>query len=183
MTFSTHLFRNITIGFAGAVLTAIAGVAPAAAATLDHTVNFTLSTNNDVTTVVTCPPGSPSNIVMCGYAVGTQLEASNTSGDKGLSGTVTESFVSELAAPAATATCPAAMADGSVVTIQTSKGNIILTTTGSFCTVTGLDVENFVVVGGTGEYRGATGSGVIKAQQTSPTAASETYTGSIVLAH
>jgi hypothetical protein len=164
-------------------VTVVATVAPAAAASSRQTINFTLSTNNDVTTIVACPPGTPANIVMCGYAVGTQLQASNTSGDKGLSGTVTESFVSELAAPAPTATCAAAMADQSVVTLQTSKGNILLTTTGSFCTVTGQDVENFVLVGGTGEYQGATGSGVIKAQQTSATAVTETYTGILVLAH
>jgi hypothetical protein len=184
LTLGTRLRGKLaTLGIASALVTAFTIATTAAAAPVGQTINFTLSTNNDVTTIVTCPPGTPANIVMCGYAVGTQLQASNTSGDKALSGTVSESFVSELAAPAATTTCAAAMADQSVVTIQTSNGNLLLNTIGSFCTVTGQDVENFTVVGGTGEYQGATGSGVIKAQQTSATAVTETYTGSVVLAH
>jgi len=184
MTLSTRVRSKLAmLGVAGAMLGAAAAATPAAAAQPGATINFTLSTNNDVTTIVACPTGTPKNIVICGYAVGTPLTATNTSGDRGLTGTITESFVSVLAAPAPTATCAAAMADHSVVTLQTSKGNILLTTSGSFCTVTGQDVEPFVIVGGTGEYAGATGSGVVNAQQISPTAASETYTGSLVLAH
>ncbi len=183
MKFGTRLRKSIAIGLPTAFLSIVATVAPAAAAAPSgQTFNFTLSTSNDVTTIVACPPGTPANVVMCGYAVGTQLLASNSGGARGPSGTVTESFVSMLNAPAPTATCAAAMADRSIVTIHTSLGNLLLTTSGSFCTVTGLDVENFVVVGGTGEYERATGGGVIKAQQTSATSVTETYTGTLVLA-
>ena len=170
------------IGLASAVVAAVSSAAPAAAAESGKTISFTLQTNNDVTTVVPCPPGTPANLVMCGYATNTPLQASNTGGDAGLSGTIEESFVSALAAPAPTATCAAAMADQSAVTLQTSKGSIFLVTKGSFCTVTGHDTEPFTVLGGTGEYAGASGSGVVQAQQTSPTAASETYQGTITLA-
>lgn len=186
MNLSTHLRSKLTVlGIAGAMLSAAATVTPVAAQ--GTTINFTASTNNDVTTMVTCPTGTPANIVLCGYAINTPLTASNTSGDQGLSGSIKESFVSDLAAPAPTTgpnppACAAAMADQSAITLQTSKGNILLVTSGSFCTVTGLDVEPFVVVGGTGEYQGATGSGVVNAQQISATAAAETYTGTIVLA-
>jgi hypothetical protein len=175
--------KSALIGLASAIMAAVATAGPAAAAESGKSITFTLSTNNDVTTVVACPQGTPSNIVMCGYATNTPLAASNTAGDAGLSGTITESFVSALAAPAPTADCPAAMADQSAITLQTSKGQIFVATRGSFCTVTGKDVEPFVILGGTGEYQGATGSGVVNAQQISPTAASETYQGTITLAH
>lgn len=181
MKFSARLrSASALIGFTSALVAAAAGEAPAAAAA-SNPFNFTLWTNNDVTTIVACPPGTPANIVMCGYATGTPLNASNTGGDQGLSGTVTESFASELAAPAPTSTCAAAMADSAAVTIQTTRGNLYLTTSGSYCTVTGHDLENFVIVGGTGEYQGATGGGVVDAQQTSASSVSETYTGTVQL--
>jgi hypothetical protein len=170
-----HL-RPTLIGTAAAILAAVASVVPAAASS--QSVAFKLSTDNDVTTVVACPQGTPTSIVMCGIAINIPLKV-----EKGLSGPVSESFASALSAPAPTADCAAAMATHSAITLNTARGDLFLVTSGSFCTVTGRDVEPFVIIGGTGDYKGATGSGTIVAQQTSPTSASETYDGTIILAH
>ena len=68
------------------------------------------------------------------------MTATNSAGDAGLSGAVTESFASALEAPAPTADCAAAMTPHTVGTIHTRKGQIFwVTSGGSFCTVTGQD--------------------------------------------
>jgi hypothetical protein len=46
---------------------------------------------------------------------------------------------------------------------------------------TGKDIEPFTIVGGTGAYRGASGGGVVDAQQISATGAMETFTGTLIL--
>lgn len=176
---STLRARTALVALTSGLLALGAAAAPAAAAT--QTINFTLFTDKDVTTIVPCPPGTPANVVLCGVARDIPMKASNTAGDKGLTGTVSESFASALEAPAPTPDCAAAMAAHTIVTIQTSKGDIFLVTSGSFCTVTGHDVEPFTIVGGTGTYKNATGSGIVDAQQTSPTSATETFTGTLKL--
>jgi len=165
-------------------LLALGAVAsPVAAAT--QSVDFKLSTKNDVTTFVTCPAGTPAN-ALCGYAKDMPLVV-----DSGLTGPVSESYVSVLEAPALVTdnSCPPvgtnpglAMHAHSAVTIKTSKGDILLVTDGSFCTSTGHDLEPFKIIGGTGAYKGATGSGLVDAQQTSATSATETFTGTLKLA-
>ena len=179
--FSTLRARTALVGLTTGLLALSASAMTAAAS--PQTIPFTLFTDKDVTTVVACPAGTPSSVVMCGYVKDIPMVATNTAGDAGLSGTVTESFVSALEAPAPTPNCAAAMAAHTAITVKTSKGDVFMVTNGSFCTVTGHDVEPFTIVGGTGAYKGASGSGVVNAQQTSATAATETFTGTLTLAH
>jgi hypothetical protein len=180
--FRTVRVRTALMGLATGLLAIGAVAAPASAASVSKTIPFTLFTDKDETIVVPCPPGTPANIVLCGYVKDIPMVASNTAGDAGLSGAVTESFVSALEAPAPTPTCAAAMTPHTVGTIKTSKGEIYwVTAGGSFCTITGTDVEPFTIVGGTGAYKGASGGGVVNAQQISATGAIETFTGTLVL--
>ncbi len=179
--FRTLRARTALIGLSTALLAIGTLVSPAAAAA-PKTIPFTLFTDQDNTIVVPCPQGTPANIVLCGYVKDVPMVASNTAGDAGLSGAVTESFVSALEAPAPTPTCAAAMTPHTAGTIKTSKGDIFwVTSGGSFCTVTGADVEPFTIIGGTGAYKGASGGGVVNAQQISATGAMETFTGTLIL--
>jgi hypothetical protein len=181
--------RTTLVGFAAALL-ALGGQALPAAAALEHkTFHFTISADNDVTNFVPCPTGTPSTIMLCGYGVDEPVtSASNDGGDPGLSGTnIRESFVSALEFPAPTPTCAMALKNYSAVTIKTTRGALFLVThDGSYCAATNSDVEPFTIVGGTGAYAGATGSGVITAHATKPQTAtqgfaSEIYTGTLTL--
>jgi hypothetical protein len=182
LLFRTVRARTALVGLSTGLLAVGAMVATASAAPAPKSIPFTLFTDKDVTIVVTCPAGTPANIVLCGYVKDVPMVASNTAGDTGLTGLVTESFVSALEAPAPTPTCAAAMTPHTAGTVHTSKGDIFwVTSHGSFCTITGADVEPFTIVGGTGEYKDATGSGVVNAQQISATGAMETFTGTLTL--
>ncbi len=81
-----------------------------------------------------------------------------------------------------------ALKNYTAVTLKTTRGDIMLVThDGSYCATTNTDIEPFNIVGSTGEYEGATGSGVITAHATAPQTAtqgfaSEVYAGTITLA-
>jgi hypothetical protein len=191
--------RTALVGVAASLLALGAQALPAAAASeTSKAISFTI-TSNDVTNFDKgCPPGTNrTQVMLCGYGVDEPvMQATNTGGDAGLSGTqIKESFVSLLDYPVATANCPALsptlpgqMKNYSAVTLKTTTGNIFLVThDGAYCTTTNSDVEPFTVLGGTGAYSGATGSGVINAyanaaQTATPGFAHETYTGTITLA-
>jgi hypothetical protein len=179
-----HVLRTL-IGLTTGLVAMGALASTASAASAPKSIPFTLFTDKDVTTVVSCPAGTPSNVVLCGYAKDVPMSASNTAGDPGLSGTITESFYSELEAPTPTADCPApngVMKPHTRGTLHTSKGDIYwLTAGGAFNMCTGADVEPFTILGGTGEYKDASGSGVVHAQQISATGAMETFSGTLLL--
>jgi hypothetical protein len=181
--FQFKTVRLITLS--AAVVASVAFVSPASAAGTT-TIPFTLYTDQDNTILVPCPQGTPPHVVMCGYVKDVPMDASNTAGDPGLTGTVTESFASALEAPVPTAECnepgKGIMIPHTVGTIRTSRGDIFwVTSGGKFNMCTGYDIEPFTIVGGTGTYKGATGSGTVHAQQTGPTSATETFTGTLIL--
>jgi hypothetical protein len=75
-----------------------------------------------------------------------------------------------------------------VVTITTPSGLLFLKTEGTDCPNTGTDVGTWVVLGGTGLFKGSMGSGGVSTQATGgtgtptdPIRSASVYTGSITL--
>jgi hypothetical protein len=171
-------------GLLGAGLAWSAAAMPAAAS--PRTIDFTITADPSVTTFVVCPSGTPTNVMECGNGVNEPATASNDEGDPGLTGGVTASFISAVEFPTSTPYCAMQLKDASNVTIKTTRGDISLVSHGAFCASTNLDLETFTIVGGTGRYAGATGSGVVTAQSKGQTLtqaiSSDTYTGTITLA-
>ncbi|HEV7663688.1 MAG TPA: hypothetical protein VGQ62_09150, partial [Chloroflexota bacterium] len=187
---------------------ALPAAAAAATPAQSNTFAFHLGSDQDVTHFLAqCPVGTPAPYVLCGYGINepitsqsSTLAALNTPG-------ITESFVSALSAAGPQKDCAIGMTNVSAVTLHTSRGDIFLASSdhGQFCVYnampgaagfapakSNLDVEPFVILGGTGQFRGATGSGVITAhglgQDPAPPAtptigyATEVYDGTITLA-
>jgi hypothetical protein len=184
-----HSFRARTAVVGFTALLALSGQALPAAAAGDQTSTFKfhLAADNDVTNFVPCPPRTPTTVMMCGYGANIAIDrASNDGDDVGLSGTrIKMSFVSTLDYPAPLGDCKVALKNYSAVTLKTTRGDIFLSThDGAYCVSTATDVEPFTIVGGTGDYRGATGSGTIIAYPTKPQTATqgfarETFDGTI----
>ena len=76
--FTSLRARSVVVGLMTGVLALGAAAIPVAAAT--QTIPFTLYTDKDVTTIVPCPPGTPSNIVLCGYVKDIPMTATNKIG-------------------------------------------------------------------------------------------------------
>jgi hypothetical protein len=94
--------------------------------------------------------------VLCGYARDSVITATTTAGDAGLSGTVTDSYVSVLEAPALTPECAAAMTPHSAGKLRRPSAPFFwVTAGGGFCTITGQGIEPLTIVGRTGAYEGA----------------------------
>jgi hypothetical protein len=177
--------RAALVGIASATL-ACSGAAAAAAS--PTSIDFTIQIDHSVTNFVTCPPGTPANVILCGYGANESItNATNSAGDAGLTGsTMRVSFASELEAPTTVpGGCAMQFQDASAVTLKTTRGDIYLVTRGAYCASTNTDVEPFVIVGGTGAYTGATGSGVVNAYQSAaPTPTQgfsvDAYTGTLI---
>ena len=185
--------RSAALGLTFSLL-ALGGAAPPASAAPDTspsptTFTFHLSNDNDVTTFLPrCPAATPEPYTFrCGHGLNQPIVQAASDPVKLSSTPMTEFFASALAAPGPGVDCALAIKNLSVVTLHTSRGQVFLIThDGQYCVSTNQDVEPFTIVGGTGDYRGATGSGVINAHATKPQTArqgfaAETYTGTITL--
>jgi hypothetical protein len=166
-----------------AVLSVVAGVlvqastaAPSLAAT---TGPFTATYRDEVTTPRQCPSGIPAG-AFCFSGVG-----HGPTVPPGAQGTERFAGYVDLAHPGPDGCAP----DFNAVTITTTRGTLVLTTQGRACfTATGAstDTGNWRVIGGTGVFEGASGSGTVvtagrRARADGSIPSSSTYTGSVTL--
>jgi hypothetical protein len=127
-------------------------------------------------TYVACPDGTPVGVV-CARGTG--------SASKSPLGGLTESFGSAIDT-AHPNPSNGSLPVYSVATLTTATGDqLFLITVGAFNPSTGVDPETFQVVGGTGRFRGASGSGTVLTTLTGQSGASlsstSQYSGTIVL--
>src|SRR5579884_508027 len=123
---------------------AVAAVGTTAAPSLAATGTLQV-TFNETTTPRTCPPGVPAgSFCYTGTGTGTLISPAI--------GTATEYFVGY----ALNGGCGP---DHNVATLVTSRGDIFVVANGNTCG--GVDQETYTVVGGTGMFQGASGTGSI----------------------
>jgi hypothetical protein len=149
--------RTMVLGPLTGLMVMVAAAAPAAAS--DDSVALRTTSVNETTNIVACPKGTPVGIVC---AVGSGGLQSNSLG------LVSEKFVSRI-----DFAHPDAAGHISVLSLATlSTGangtgdRLFLVAKGDFNPKTGVDNEQITVVGGTGRFEEATGSGTIVTQQT-----------------
>jgi hypothetical protein len=168
------------LGVAGCAL--ILSAAPALAATSAYTANFP----QEKTVQRTCPAGVPAgSFCFTGSdhsGLGTSVPGGRATED--FAGFVDFSHPIANACSGSTTGFP----DHNVVTLNTTSGNLFLRTDGTDCQSTGTDDGTWTVLGGTGIFAGATGTGHVHTQATGGTGASNdpitsfsNYTGSVTL--
>ena len=173
-------------GLLGAGLAWSVAATPAVAS--PRTINFTITADPSVTTFVACPSGTPTTVMECGNGVNEPVTATNDAADPGLAGSAaTLSFSSAVEFPVSTPDCAVQLNDGSAVTVKTTRGDIFLVSHGAYCASTNLDLETFRILGGTGRYAGAIGSGHVTARMIAPQTSTQAfsadlYEGTITLA-
>jgi hypothetical protein len=171
-----------------ALFAALSTAAPSWADTTTYSASFP----QEQTFQRTCPAGVPPGSFCF---TGSDHSGMGTSSPPG--GSATEDFAGfvDFSSPIANA-CPpgpgpggtTGFPDHNVVTIGTDAGNLFLTTNGVDCTSTGTDDGTWQARGGTGIFRGATGSGHVHTQATGgtgqpgdPIKSSSTYSGTLTL--
>jgi len=185
---------RVLVAVSVAVVMAATMVTPSAAAT---TSPYSATFQQERTVQRTCPPGLPSNDFCF---TGTDLSHTGTSSPPIPPDLhATEAFAGFVdfnspqpnacpASPGSTQLTATGFPDHNVVTIGTYAGNIFMTTNGLDCMSTGTDDGTWQVIGGTGIFSGATGSGHVHTQATggtgspsNPITSFSTYTGTITL--
>src|SRR5260370_36061894 len=180
------------VSLGGVFLVGAPTAAPSLAAPTSQ--SYTASFPMEKTFKRTCPAGFPA-VDFC--FTGSDHSGLGTSTPPG--STATEDFAGfvDFTSPIANAcltpptfllrTSPG-FSDHNLVTLGTSQGRLFLRTDGTDCTTTGTDDGAWKVLGGTGVFEGATGSGTVHTQATGgdgsqghPITSFSTYTGSVTL--
>jgi hypothetical protein len=156
--------------------------APSAAAT---TTPYSATFPQERTVQQTCPPGVPAGSFCFTGSDHSGLGTSTPPGS-----TATEDFAGFVDF-SSTGTCPdgtTGFHDHNAVSIGTRSGNLFLTTEGLDCPSLGQDNGTWRVVGGTGIFEGASGSGTVHTQATGgtgtpsdPIRSFSAYSGTITL--
>lgn len=181
--------RRLSLSVSIAVLLAAFTAAPSAAATTSpYLANFP----QEKTVQQSCPQGVPS-----GSFCFTGSDHSGLGNSTPPGGTAYEDFAGfvDFTHPIANACVPTpqnpsttGFADHNVVTISTSRGELFMRTDGTDCMSTGTDDGTWQVLGGTGIFEGASGSGHVHTQATggtgsasNPITSFSNYTGTVTL--
>jgi hypothetical protein len=159
--------RNLLLALTMALLVSGTVAAPASAAT---TTPFA-ARFDETTTPVACPPGTPPEFVcFSGTGVGEAIPPG---------GRARESFQTLVGPVDPTNPCAN---DRSLARIDTSVGSLSLIARGQTCFDTGIGRGTWTVVGGTGRFAGARGSGTFRTVVKSmgpPIESETTYTGTL----
>lgn len=181
--------RRLALSLTAAAFIAAATAAPSlAAGSSPYKAVFPM----EKTVQQSCPPGVPPGSFCF---TGSDHSGLGTSRPPG--GTATEDFAGfvDFTKPIANACLPTpanpsttGFPDHNVVAIGTSRGRLFLRTDGTDCMSTGTDDGTWQILGGTGIFEGATGSGHVHTQATggtgspsNPITSFSTYTGTITL--
>jgi hypothetical protein len=177
-------FRRIAVALSGAGLLASVSAAPSLAATTSpYNANFP----QEKTVQQTCPAGVPAGSFCFTGSDHSGLGTSTPPGS-----TATEDFAGFVdfsqTVPGACLGGATGFRDHNVVSIGTSSGNLFMRTDGIDCTNTGTDDGTWVILGGTGIFEGASGTGHVHTQATggtgsptNPITSVSTYDGTITL--
>jgi len=177
-------FRRLAVALGAAGLLASVSAAPSLAATTSpYSANFP----QEKTIQRTCPPGIPAG-AFC--FTGSDHSGLGTSTPPG--STATEDFAGYVdfsqPLPGACAGGATGFPDHNVVSIGTSSGNLFMRTDGTDCMNTGTDDGTWVILGGTGVFSDASGTGHVHTQATggtgtptNPITSFSAYTGTITL--
>jgi hypothetical protein len=174
--------RTTALSTCAAALWLAATAAPSLAATTGYTANFP----QEKTVQRTCPPGVPAGSFCF---TGSDHSGLGTSTPGGAPATEDFAGFVDFSHPIADACMgTTGFPDHNVVTLSTPSGKLFLRTDGTDCMNTGTDDGTWVALGGTGVFRGASGTGHVHTQATGgtgtaadPITSFSTYSGTITL--
>lgn len=190
-----HRARVLLALASASALVATTAAPSSAATTTTYTATFPL----ERTTQRTCPPGIPGNSNGADFCfTGTDHSGTGTSTPPIPTDThATEDFagyvdfnspIPNACLPGPGSTSLTGFPDHNIVTIGTDRGDIFMTTNGTDCMSTGTDDGTWNIIGGTGIFEGATGTGHVHTQATGGTGAPNdpitsfsAYSGTITL--
>jgi len=180
--------RTTALSTCAAALLLAATAAPSLAATSAYKASFP----QEKTVQRTCPPGVAAGSFCF---TGSDHSGQGTSTPGGAPATEDFAGFVDFSHPIANACAPTTanpsttgFPDHNVVTIGTPSGQLFLRTDGTDCMSTGTDDGTWVALGGTGVFRGASGTGHVHTQATGgtgtasdPITSFSAYTGTITL--